>query len=493
MNEDIHPISNREPISRIAGLVAGPVAALVVYLALGSSDGLTEEARRLAAVIALMALWWVFESIPLAATALVPVVCFPVLDILPIAQTTERYADKLIFLFMGGLMLGAGLERWGAHKRIALSILLLVGNSPKQIVAGVMISAAILSAFVSNTATAMMMLPIVGSISLMACGTDTNERSATRFHVCLLLALAYGCSIGGIATLTGTPPNGLLASFLTSEMGIEMSYARWLRIGIPMTCVMLPISWVYLVYIAMPVRIDSVPGGRQAIRQQRRVLGPSQGPERTSILIFALTAFLWITHGWIEDAFGLVHIDDSAIAILGALLMFIIPADRKCTTRILSWKQAQDIPWGILILFGGGLALAQGVMTSGLDVWIGSQIATLGNPGQLPMLGGVTTLIVFMTEITSNTATTSTMLPVLAAVSNGMGIDATMIVIAAAISASCAFMLPVATPPNAIVFASGRITIKQMAIVGFGLNLICIVVVTLMVWGIAPWALGIGR
>lgn len=491
MNEDIRPITRSKTRTHDFGLALGPVLAVLVYLLLGQTSGLSEEARRLAGITVLMASWWVTEALPLSATALLPIVCFPLLNILPIDDTTSRYGHKLIFLFMGGLMLGKGLERWGAHKRLALLIILMVGTGPRLIVGGIMLSAAVLSAFVSNTATAMMMLPIVLSISVLAAGDDYESKGAKRYSVCLLLALAYGASIGGIATLTGTPPNGFLAGFLTQEMGIEMSYARWMRLGVPLTAVMLPISWVYLVFIAMPVRISEIPGGRRYIRERLDSLGPMSQAEIISVSIFAFTAFMWITHGWLEQLLGIPKIDDATIAIGGALLMFAMPVDRSMSQRVLSWKQAREIPWGVLILFGGGLALAKAVTQTGLDSWIGQQIAAMGNPGEVPLLGGVTTLIVFLTEITSNTATTSTMLPVLAAVGEGMGLDPTLIIIAAAVSASCAFMLPVATPPNAIVFASGRISIKQMAIAGFGLNIICIAIITMMVWGLAPWLLGL--
>ncbi len=497
MNEDTRNVTHPPSKSHDIGLVLGPLLAIVVYVLLKDATGLDEPARRLAGVAVLMATWWVSEAIPLAATALIPVVAFPLLGILAIDETTVRYGHKLIFLFMGGLMLGKGLERWGAHKRLALMIILIVGTSPRQIVAGIMLASAVLSGFVSNTATAMMMLPIVLSIGVLAAGEDYESRTAKRFNVCLLLALAYGASIGGVATITGTPPNGFLAGFMTQELGIEMSYARWLRLGIPLAVIMLPISWAYLVFLAMPVRVADIPGGRQYIRERLSALGPMQSAELLSIVIFGLTALMWITHGWIESWFqngpipNFPRIDDATIAIGGALLMFIVPTDRTRQTRVLSWNHAGSIPWGVLILFGGGLALAKGVTNTGLDTWIGQQIATLGNPGELPLLGGITTLIVFLTEITSNTATTSTMLPVLAAVGEGMGIDPTLLVIAAAVSASCAFMLPVATPPNAIVFASGRISIKQMALAGFGLNLICIVVISIMVWAFATKFLGL--
>ncbi len=515
MDEGIRRLNLRETTVHDIGLLVGPILAVVVYLWLGGFPDLSEDARRLAGVATLMAVWWVSEAIPLAATALLPIVCFPVLGIVGITDTGARYGHPLIFLFMGGLMLGKGLERWGAHKRMALYIILFVGTSPRRVVAGVMLSAAILSAFVSNTATAMMMLPIVASIGKLASGEDQseaqndtdvddetetngdNEDKATpentgRFHTCLLLALAYGCSIGGISTIMGTPPNGFMAGFMDQQMDITMSYARWLGLGVPLSAILLPIAWAYLVYWAMKVKIKQIAGGKRHIRKRLNELGSMSPGEIWAVSIFALVALLWISHGWITSWLGLPALDDAAIAIFGALLMFAIPVNRQRTTRVLSWDQAEQIPWGILILFGGGLALAQGVTDTGFDTWIGQQIAGLGNPGELGMLVGTSTLIVFLTEITSNTATTSTMLPVLAAAAESLDVSAVKLVIIAAVSASCAFMLPVATPPNAIVFSTGRITIRQMAAVGFGLNIISIVVITLVVWLGADALLGLG-
>jgi sodium-dependent dicarboxylate transporter 2/3/5 len=484
MNEDTHPISQRDEHLRVTGLIVGVVAGVGVYLLLGNAGELSEPGRRLAGVATLMACWWVTEAIPLAATALVPVILFPVLNVLPVKDTTSSYGNPLIFLFMGGLMLGKGLELWGAHKRMALMIISVVGTSPKRVVASVLLCGAVLSAFVSNTATAMMMLPIVGSIAALTTGPiegDSNGHAA-RFHTCLLLALAYGCSIGGIATLMGTPPNGFMAGFVDLEMGMTMSYARWMGIGVPITVILLPICWVYMVFIALPVKVREVEGGAEQVKGMLRALGPMSRPEKTAVVVFFLTALLWISHGWLEDKYGIPKVHDASIAIFGAMLMFILPSGEEYPRRIIAWKHAQQIPWGILLLFGGGLALASGVSNTGLDSWIGGQVANLGNPGELPLLGGVCALIVFLTEMTSNTATTSTMLPVFTALAEGLGIAPIKLVLVATIGASCAFMLPVATPPNAIVFASGKVTIGQMAKVGLGLNLIAIVVITLVVW-----------
>ena len=484
MNEDIHHINRRAELLRIIGFVSGIAAAILLYLFLDGSDGLSEPGRRLAAMAILMACWWVTEAVPLAATALVPIVMFPFMGILPITETTASYSNPLIFLFMGGLMLGKGLEVWGAHQRLALVIISMVGTSPKRLVASVLLCGAVLSAFVSNTATAMMMLPIVGSVAALTAGegTNTSEAEGLKFHVCLLLSLAYGCSIGGIATLMGTPPNGFMAGFVDLELGIDISYARWLGIGLPISLSMLPLCWIYLVYFATPVKIKQVPGGREQIKGMLRELGPMHGPEAMVVAVFVLTALMWVLHGWIESALGLPRIHDASIGIFGAFLLFLLPTGQDTQRRLLTWEQAQQIPWGILILFGGGLSLATAVSFTGLDQWIGQQGAGMSGLSELPLLLGVCILIVFLTHMTSNTATASTMLPVLVALSDGMGVAPIKLVLIATIGASCAFMLPIATPPNAIVFASGKLTIQQMAKAGFGLNLIAILFVTTVVW-----------
>lgn len=492
MLEDTRHIIPRKIPWPLLGLLSGPAAAFVVDQSLQASQ-LDAPARAMAGVATLMAVWWVTEAVPLAVTALLPIVLFPALGILPIQQTTARYADKLIFLFMGGLFLGVGLQRWNAHKRLALLMILVVGTGPKRIVAGVMLSAAVLSAMVSNTATTMMMLPIVIAIATLAVTEDTDEDHAVgrRYAVCLLLALAYGASIGGIATITGTPPNGLLVGFMSEEMGIDITYARWLFFGVPVTSVLLPVAWWYLVNIAIPVKVRETPGGRAFIRAKLHALGPMRFPEAAALGVFALTALAWIFHGPIEHLLRLRPVDDATIAIAGALLMFVIPVSPGGRKRILSWRSAERIPWGILLLFGGGLALARGVTNTGLDAWIGAQIAAMGNPGELPLTAGSSTLVVFLTNITSNTATTSTLLPVLRAAGEALGADPALLVIAAAVSASCAFMLPVATPPNAIVFSSGRIPIRTMFVAGLGMNLITIVLVPLLVWALARPMLGL--
>lgn len=468
---------------RRVGLWLGPAAAIACYLALGPS-GLDEPARRLAGVVVLMAVWWITEAVPIAATALVPIVLFHPLGINPIRDTLIPYADPIIFLFMGGLMLGQTLERWGAHRRLALHVILRVGTGPKQIVAGVMIAAACLSAFVSNTATAVMMLPIVTSIAALA--TKDDDTGDNRgYTVCLLIALAWACSIGGLATVTGSPPNGILVGFLDSNKDVQISWGEWLLIGLPLTIVLLPAAWALLVFWSAPVRISAIEGGRDHIRKQLERMGAPDRAEKLTIAVFALAALAWITHGPITSRLNAARPDDdqlnglhdAVVAIGAALILFLLPAGKG--KRVLDWDTAVKIPWGVLILFGGGLSLAAAFGATGLDVWLGNQLAGMGSPPEPVALLGTTGLIVFMTELTSNTATTSTMLPVLNAASDGLGMDAKPLLIAAALSASCAFMLPVATPPNAIIFGSGKITIRQMAKAGVWMNLLAITVIVI--------------
>tara|TARA_R110000782_G_scaffold24264_4_gene62782 strand:- start:12817 stop:14301 length:1485 start_codon:yes stop_codon:yes gene_type:complete len=483
------------------GVWLGPALALIAYLALAGA-AMDEPARRLAAVTVLMAVWWITEAIPLAATALVPLVLFHPLDISPIRAAAAPYADPVIFLFMGGLMLGKTLERWGAHKRLALHVILRVGVGPKRIVAGVMIAAAIISAFVSNTATAVMMLPIVVTIATLAGGEgpegDPSSPKTQRFAASLLIGLAWACSIGGLATVTGSPPNGILVGFL-GERGVKLTWGGWLMIGLPVTLLLLPTAWLVLVFAARKVKITSIPGGREHVRSLLSDLGRPSRPEKITIGVFALTALAWVLHGpvttWLnadrpaEDRLAGLH--DAAIAIAAAVVLFLLPAGKGSERgqRVLDWDTARQIPWGVLLLFGGGLSLAAGFGETGLDVWLGSQLAGMGSPPAWLAVLGVTGLIVFMTELTSNTATTSTMLPVLAAASDGLGMDAGPLLIAATMSASCAFMLPVATPPNAVIFGSGHVTIRQMARAGLWMNLISIGVITAYVSLLGPWLL----
>lgn len=499
-----HTDQPRTLADRVAliGLVLGPVLAAVAYVLLphagvdeatGVVTGLSQPGRATAAVGVLMAVWWLTEAIPISATALLPLVLLPLTGAMGIKDAASPYANDVIYLFMGGFMLGLAMEKWGLHKRIALTTLLIVGTGPRRIIAGFMIASAMLSAWVSNTATAVMMLPIALSvISLVAmqhapAGTACEDSPSPdpNFDSTLLLGVAYASSVGGIVTLIGTPPNAILRGYVQSELGKEISFANWLILGGAIAFVMLPLVWFYLVFVSQPVKLRTIPGGRGLFKGELRALGkPSRG-ELTVLIVFCCTVVLWLTRpllaslGAEHGIVPLAGLNDSSIAIGAALLLFCIPVDLKRRSFAMDWHTTQRLPWGVLVLFGGGLSLAAAISTNGVDTFIGSGFVRLD---QLPLWLIVTlvcTLVIFLTELTSNTAVTTALLPVLGAAAIALGVDPLKLVVPAAIVASLAFMLPVATPPNAIVFGSGRITVPQMARTGFGLNIIGIVVVTL--------------
>ena len=470
---------------RWLGLVLGPLLALGAWFWTGAGpDPLAQGGRATAAVTVLMASWWLTQAIPLAATALLPVLLFPLLGAGTPAEATAPYSRPLIFLFLGGFLLGLAIQRCGLHRRLALLVLVRMGTQPARLVAGFMLVAAVLSMWISNTATVITLLPIAVSV------LDTLEEhlelsrgplggGTGPLAPALLLGVAYAASIGGMATLIGTPPNLILAAFLSDRYGIDLSMQAWLPVGLPLAALFLPLAWVYLTRVAFPLGAIRVQGGQELLRGELRALGPMGRGERVALLVFALTALGWVLRPQIAAWSGL-PIDDAVIAMAGALLLFVIPVGEG--RFALDWESAQGLPWGIHILFGGGLSLAAAIERNGLDAFLAGSLTGLQGMGLLWTLLAVAGLVVFLTEITSNTAVTATLLPVLAATASALEQPATPILLAAALSASCAFMLPVATPPNAVVFASGKVGAGQMAGAGLGLNLIAIVLVTTLVY-----------
>lgn len=485
----------------LVGLIAGPLLAIVAAIFLPRAEfddagivtaGLSDAGRATAAVGILMAVWWLTEAIPIAATALVPLVLLPLSGAMPIKAVAAPYANDVIYLFLGGFVLGLAMEKWGLHKRIALTTLLVVGTGPRRIIAGFMIASAMLSAWVSNTATTIMMLPIALSvISLVAAqhapeGTARGEAASPdpNFDSTLLLGVAYAASVGGITTLIGTAPNAILRGFVQDELHYEITFARWVLLGGTIAFVLLPIVWFYLVFVSQPVRLRTIPGGKGLIRRELRNLGKVSRGEWTVFLVFCCTVALWLTRsvlvrfGVAHDIPSLAGLNDASIAVGAALVLFCVPVDLRSHSFAMDWGTAQRLPWGILVLFGGGLSLAAAISANGVDTYIAGAFAHLGQVPVWVVVALVCTLVIFLTELTSNTAVTTALLPILAAAAPVLGVDPLKLVVPAAIVASLAFMLPVATPPNAIVFGSGKITIPQMARAGFGLNLIGIVVVT---------------
>ncbi|MFH1726738.1 MAG: DASS family sodium-coupled anion symporter [Elusimicrobiota bacterium] len=468
---------------RSLGLVLPPALAVALYF-LSKGSGLPDAGRATAAVAVLMAGWWLTEALPLAATSLVPVALFPLVGAASIQRAAAPYAHKLVFLFMGGFMIAAAMERWELHRRIALLTVSKVGARPARIVAGFMLATAFLSLWVSNTATTLMMLPIGMSVVALVAGGAREETAGRNFATCLVLGIAYSASIGGIGTLIGTPPNALLAAFMEQQYGEALSFSGWLGIGLPVAAAMLPLCWVLLTKVLFPIRMAEVPGGRELLDRELARLGPMGPAERRVLAVFVIVALTWCLRPLLARAAPAVFgsLDDAGVAILGALALFILPSGEEEGGRVLDWKAAERLPWGVLLLFGGGLSLALAISDTGLAGFLGGLFSGLKGVGPLGLALLVTAMIVLLTELTSNTATTAAFLPIFAAVAAGAGVPPRMLLFATALGASCAFMMPVATPPNAIVFASGNVTMRQMFRAGVWLNAAAIVVITAWVW-----------
>jgi sodium-dependent dicarboxylate transporter 2/3/5 len=451
-----------------------PAAALLLFAA-ASRSTLEFDGRATLAVALLMAGWWLAEALPLAATALVPIAAFPLLGVMPVGKAAAPYAHKLIFLFLGGFLIAAAMERWNLHRRIALETLARVGDSPRLIVAAFMGVTAFLSLWVSNTATALMMLSIATSV------VAVTGKDRSNFGTCLVLGIAYAASIGGMGSLVGTPPNAILAAFVEQSGGEPITFTGWFRVGLPVAAVLLPICWFMLTRYAFPIGSTPLPGGAALIERERSSLGPMGVAERRVLVVFVSVAAAWCLRPLFKRAWpGLFGgLDDAVIAMLGALALFALPSGEKEGGAVLDWRSAEAIPWGVLLLFGGGLSLASAITQTGVADYIGSLFSGLRGTNPFVLILLVAWMIVFLTEVTSNTATTAAFVPIFAAMADGAGLAPMSLLIPTALGASCAFMMPVATPPNAIVFASGLVTIPQMFRAGFFLNLISILVIAL--------------
>lgn len=501
---------------RPVGLPSGPGLAVVAwwwlpesYLdAAGAEAPFSPAGRATLAMLVWMAAWWLTEAVDLAATALLPLATFPLLGIAGIREAAVPYADPMIYLFLGGFLIALSMQRWGLDRRIALLTLRRAGPRPDRMVGGFMIATAVLSGFVSNTATAAMMLPIAVSVIRLTrgqlAGGQDREGLSGPMSACLMLGIAYAASLGGVMTLIGTPPNAFLAGFLRDSIAeryrIELSFQSWLWIGVPLTVVFLPIVWWVLTRLVFPIGGAEIPGGRELIGRELRGLGsPSRG-ERITLAVFLGAAILWITRPlltswqlrWDDAAWHpLAGLSDAGIAIGAAMVLFVLPSGDPRRPRVLDWETAHKLPWGILVLFGGGLSLANAVHVNGVAEFLGSRAGAIAWLPPALIVLVIIAGIVFMTELTSNLATAATLLPILAAMGPGLGIHPHLLVIPAAIAASCAFMLPVATPPNAIVFGSGFVTQSQMIRAGVWLNVIGIGLIGLLAAVvIRPWLAG---
>jgi len=504
---------------RSAGVIWGLRAfglalALLVWLLLGASEGLPPDARWVAAIATLMAIWWMSEAIPLSATSLLPIVLIPMLTERTVAQATAPYASSIVFLFLGGFLIAIAMEKWNLHYRVALLTLRRVGVEPQRIVLGLMLATGFLSMWVSNTATTLMMLPI--GLSVLALVTERGESghdhahhrpghvdpirddNLRRFGVCLVLAIAWSATMGGLGTLLGSPPNAIVAGYASDELGREIGFLEWMLLGLPLAFTFILIGWVLMTRVLYPFKLAEIPGGSQMIDDEIHKLGVLSQGEKMVMIVFGSAAFLWVVPGLLATIPGLGDnlgplgdLDDAAIAVSAGIAMFIMPA-RGRTEMVLTWKDAEDgLPWGVLLLFGGGLSLAGAVASTGLDSWFGQQVSGLGVLPIVLLVAAVAAIILFLTEITSNTATAATFIPVLGGVAVGIGADPMTLLIPAAFAATCAFMLPVGTPPNAIVFGTGAVTIGQMARGGVVLNIVGIVLITAFCYMLGGFALGL--
>lgn len=466
------------------GFVSGPLLFVLIHFFF-SAEGLSNEGRDILAATIWIGIWWVFEVIPIAATALLPILLFPLMDSIPLADTTASYGHKYVFLYMGGFMLAVAMERWDLHKRIALHIIRAIGTNMYTIVLGFMVATAFLSMWISNTATTVMVLPMAVSIvKQMKDNPNTLKDENKAFSKLLMLGIAYAASIGGIATLIGTPPNLVFAGFVQETYGIDISFWQWMKFGLPVASVLLILAWLYLTRLAYPLGNARFPGGKDEIKRQLAELGPMGKEEKRVLSVFILTAFCWITRSFLLQPI-IPGIDDTIIAVGAAISLFIVPTNR--TGRpLLKWDEAVKIPWGIILLFGGGLAIAKGFQETGLDLYIGGQMTFFDGFSLFGILLLVVACINFMTEITSNLATTAMMLPILAPLAVSLEVDPFMLMVACTTAASCAFMLPVATPPNAVVFGSGYLRIPEMVRSGFIMNIISIVLMAIAVYILVP-------
>ncbi|WP_225230362.1 SLC13 family permease [Cytobacillus stercorigallinarum] len=488
-NNGENPKQRKRTNKQNIGLLLGPILFALTLLFV-SPEGMSREAQAVLASTLWVAVWWITEAIPIPVTSLLPIILFPVTGAVS-EGVTSSYADNTIFLFLGGFIIAIAMEKWNLHLRIALGIITVVGTSTSRLILGFMVATGFLSMWISNTATAMMMMPIAIAVITHVNDSMKSEReSANRFGKSLMLGVAYAASIGGLGTLIGTPPNMIFAGVVKEIYGIEISFATWMLFGVPFACILLLAAWVYLVKIAFPMSIKELPGGKEIISSERQHLGKISFEEKLVLVVFLATAVAWITRSFIPFDF-ISRIDDTIIAIAAAIILFLLPSKSSKDGQLLNWKDALNIPWGILLLFGGGLAIAKGFKDSGLATWIGEQLTVLEGVHLVIVILCVTALVTFLTEITSNTATATMMFPIMASLALALNIHPYALMVAAGIAASCAFMLPVATPPNAIVFGSGYLKIGDMAKSGFWLSLFTIFLVVVMIYFYMPIAWGI--
>ena len=464
------------------GLYLGFFLFLVIIL-MPTPTGMTESAQIVAGIAVLMACWWISEAIPFAITALIPVCFFPVFGVMEVKELTPAYANQIIFLFLSGFIFALCIERWNLHKRIALYTIQLFGYSPHKILLGFMSATAFLSMWVSNTATVLMMIPVAVAVATRLDPGSENDNQST-FTLLLMLGIAYSASIGGVATLIGTPPNAILAGMLEQQSGISIRFFDWMLFAFPLALIFLIITWYYLMFSMREVKSNDALISEKILGEEITKLNPLSQEEKQVIFVFSIVCFFWIVRGFIDiELFQ--RIKDSTIGMIGVIVLFILPA-KNGTQRLMDWKTTRKVPWEILILFGGGFALASGFEQTGLTHWLTTQFEFLQGIPIVVVVFTIVLIVIFLTEITSNTATATLLIPLMIALSPTLDLPAMWLATAVAIATSYAFMLPVATPPNAIVYSTGRVSVKKMAKAGFLLNIVGSILITTAIFILMP-------
>lgn len=468
---------------RIVGLFLGP-ALFIIISELHVLGGVDPKAWKVLGLAAWMILWWILEVAPMAVTALLPIVVFPAISVFTLSEATAPYASPIIFLFMGGFFIALGLEEHGLHRRIALNLVRMTGTSANGIILGFMLATSLLSMWISNTASTIMMLPIATSVVGLI-EQNNNKKGLSAFSLSLMLGIAYSANIGGMATIIGTPPNVVFVGYVKELLGFDVDFAKWLLIGIPISGTLVAITYFLLTRVLYPSHLGKIEHADELISLELSNLGKMTREEKLVAIIFATTALLWIFKAPINKLLPSPILNDTATAMIGGILMFTVPRSFSKAEFLVPWSATSRLPWGILLLFGGGMTLAKGMETTGLIDLIGTTVAENQLSTVVVFVILITTML-FMTEVMSNVALATILLPVTIAIGKGYGIDPFILAIPVAMASSCAFMMPISTPPNAIVFSSGKITVKQMMRAGFLLNIISILVLLLASFTLIP-------
>ena len=471
----------------LLALLSGPL--LFVLTLLFNPFGLDEQANNVMAVALLMIAWWIAEALPMPAVALIPLVLFPLMGIAKISEAAAPYANEVVFLFMGGFLIGLGIEKWNLHKRIALSIVQYTGTNGNRIILGFILATGFISMWLSNTATTMMMLPIAASVISVVVTKNENNPKLRHFAVSMMLAIAYASNFGGIATIIGTPPNVAYVSYISKQLNHEISFSAWVLVGLPVSLLLLFSLYIVLIKL-FPSNIDSNDEMRLLIKNELKTLGPMTVPEKRVLYIFITTALLWIFRDLINQL-GIVKLDDNMIAVFGGLLMFVVPAGKgvKQNERILVWSDTTKMAWGILLLFGGGITLAAALEKAGLIKMLGVWLSGFSGSSVVFLVIAITIISLFISEVMSNVAQVIVFAPVVTGIATATGVDPYMLGIPMTLAASCASMMPMGTPPNAIVFSTGHLKLSEMMKAGLIMNLISIILIILSGLFLVPFAI----